>query len=328
MIDPKDLPRVPHATEDGLQEGRPHPALRRYQADYKVVDWAEGLKLLANRRAGKEPRIKGGVDDGSEEMKLKGAVLPDPYSKTKINPKEPVGKEASDHVPTREEVMSMKPGAVEELANRTSKFDPFIPAKEDQEIPDDAVMPDSAPPPRQKPKGRPRRVQPVAAPPPPAVRDDESAAEMARLKSLVASYEERIESLSKELERYSEFSSKRERVEIHAQGFSFSVAAVDVVESMYGIVVFLPLGGDSMTFTPSPMSRVTISCQSRRLTEEVAYTGINFEIPLLNLFGLAFIKRPPVHDDKPAEPVEMDAPKGSLSSLVSLLADGKKPDFA
>lgn len=285
MNDPRDLPRVPHATEDGLQQGRPHPALRRYQANYRVVDWAEGLKLMANRRSGKEPLIKGGVDDGSPEMELKGAVLPDPFSKMRIDPKEPVlpppiagGKRkaptrspgpepnVANPYPSREELLSSKPGSVEGMAGH---LDPFSPSDKDEEIPSNAVMPKFA--------------EPVAAPPAPApVREQDD-----RYDALRARYDSEVE----RARPVSEYLSGRMRVEIELDSMSFSLSVVDVIESSYGVVVLMPSGGDSMTFMPRPMSNARVSCQKKGVSADVAYMGVSFEIEPLGLLGLAFVKR-------------------------------------
>ena len=359
MIDPKTLRRTPHATEDGLQEGRPHPALRRYQADYKVVDWSEGLKLLGQRRKGEVPPIKGGVDDGSEEMELKDAVLPDPFSKMHINPKEPIHKKetpkpapkpAPNHrstMPTREDLMKMKPGSVEDTLDKKSmdefkaeapshepdgrNFDPFKPSMSDEEIPPDAVMPGG------------NRIQ--EAPPRPDTRDLEREMILdAKVSDLGRRLQEayaRIDALQSELDVYRAYLDGRMRVELQMSGMSFSISAVDVVESAFGVVVLLPMKGDSMTFTPALGADAIISCQKKGILANAAYTGTSFELESFGLFGLSFMKRPtsegtvqrlggnlPGGREEKVEdhsrgtvppPAERPAGRDSLSSLVSRL---------
>jgi hypothetical protein len=306
MIDPKLLRRTPHATEDGLQEGRPHPALRRYQADYKVVDWSEGLKLLGQRRKGTIPPIKGGVDDGSEEMELKDAVLPDPFSKMHINPKEPIHKKEAtkpakpaSSMPTREQLMSMKPGSVEGTLDKDAmarfatvpgdresghlaNFDPFNPSTSDVEVPPDAVMPGGG--------------RPVDAPPRPDTRDREREIALdSRVADLGRKLQEayaRIDLLQSELDVYRAYLDGRMRVELQMSGMSFSIPAVDVVESAFGVVVLLPMKGDSMTFTPALGADAVISCQKKGIMADAAYTGTSFELEAFGLFGLSFMKRP------------------------------------
>jgi hypothetical protein len=314
MIDPKTLRRTPHATEDGLQEGRPHPALRRYQADYKVVDWSEGLKLLGQRRKGQVPLIKGGVDDGSEDMVLKDAVLPDPFSKMHINPKEPIHKKESSKpspkpaqkpkstMPTREDLMKMRPGSVEDVLDKKAmedfkidapepdrkNFDPFNPSTSDETIPTDAVMP-----------GRDRLPD---APPRPDTRQDHERvafmeAKVADLNRRLEDAYERIGLLQGELDVYRTYLDGRMRVELQMSGMSFSISAVDVVESAFGVVVLLPMKGDSMTFTPALGADAVISCQKKGIVANAAYTGTSFELEAFGLFGLSFMKRPTSGDN-------------------------------
>lgn len=296
-MDPKDLPRVPKATENGLQVGRPHPALRRYQANYRVVDWTEGLKLMAARRSGSEPTIKGGVDDNSPEMELEGTVLPDPYAKMQIDPKRPVGKPprpvptakeaespvaGSPAVPSREDVMKMAPGSVEAFAGR---FDPFSSSNSvDEEIPKDAVMPGKpvqAPP---DPEERKQAEVPVSGP---------DIQEVVSLRVAVDRLSSENARLNAMVRKYDGYLSSRVRVNVQLDAMSFGVSAVDVIESPYGAVVLLPLDGSSMTFTPAPMSPAVISCSERGLSLDVAFSGTGFDIPALGLSGLVFVKRPP-----------------------------------
>lgn len=320
MIDPKSLRRTPHATEDGLQEGRPHPALRRYQADYRVVDWTEGMKLLGQRRKGDVPPIKGGVDDGSKEMTLEGAVLPDPFSKMHINPKAPIrrspdpgsgrGPLAVSGVPTREELLRSRPGSVESVPDGKAmkefgyeppahepdarNLDPFKPSMSEETVPPDVVMPNHD----RRGQSSPAAASEPRSPEPPAG----AMADGARLASLEARSSDlegrlreayaTIDSLRGELDRYRGYLERRVRVELQVSGMSFSVPAVDVVESQFGVVVLLPMKGDSMTFTPSVGADSTISCQQRGIRAEAAYTGTSFELEEFGLLGLAFMKRP------------------------------------
>lgn len=355
MIDPKTLRRTPHATEDGLQEGRPHPALRRYQADYKVVDWSEGLKLLGQRRKGEVPPIRGGVDDGSDDMVLKDAVLPDPFSKMHINPKEPIHKKEAPKpapkpkstMPTREDLMKMKPGSVEDTLDRKAmeefraeppahepdgmNFDPFKPSLSDEEIPPDAVMPGGD------------RIQ-EAPPRPDTIDREREVALAAKVEDLGRKLQQayaHIDALQSELDAYNSYLDGRVRVELQMSGMAFSVSAVDVVESAFGVVVLLPMKGDSMTFTPALGADAVISCQKKGILADAAYTGTSFELEAFGLFGLSFMKRPTsegnvqrrggnlpsgreekVEDPGRGEvppPVERPAARDSLSSLVSRL---------
>lgn len=310
-MDPKELPRVPKATENGLQEGRPHPALRRYQANYRAVDWTEGLKLMAARRSGEEPAIKGGVDDNSPEMELENTVLPDPYAKMQIDPKKPVSKPkpkaakpkpapatrpeaASSDDPTgknsgpnatnpylsRDQVMKMAPGSVEAFAGR---FDPFSSSNSvDEEIPPDAVMP-----------GR-----PVKAPPAPEERRQAEVPapdiqELVDLRVRADRLFAENQALNARIRKHDEYLSQRTRVQVQLDAMSFGVSAVDVIESPYGIVVLLPLDGNSMTFKPAPMSPAVIACPERGLSFDVAFSGTSFDVPALGVSGLVFVKRPP-----------------------------------
>lgn len=304
--DPRGMPRVPHATEDGLQEGRPHPALRRYQAQYKVVDWTDGLKLMAKRRSGEIPHIKGGVDDGSEEMVLKGAGIPDPYSKMRINPKAPLEREeprkeetGRASFPTREQLLSSRPGSVEDMVPAppapSSRLDPFSPSGDDPAIPADAVMPSGMPAVASLPRAQALVTQPASTAP---RRDDGLAALCARLQGDLDAERARSASLERALSEASsrrgppEYASRRMRVELSVNDLMFGLSAVDVIESMYGVTVLLPLGGDGVTFVPPPGALTKISCQKKGIFADTAFTGASFELDELGLFGLSFMKKP------------------------------------
>jgi hypothetical protein len=260
------------------------------------------------------------VDDGSKEMALEGAVLPDPFSKMHINPKEPIrrspdpgsgrGPSAGSGAPTREELLRSRPGSVESMPDGKAmrefgyeppahepdarNLDPFKPSMSEETVPPDVVMPDH---------GRRGRVSPAAAPAPRSTEPPvEAMAGGARLASLEARSSElegrlreayaTIDSLRGELDRYRGYLDRRVRVELQVSGMSFSVPAVDVVESQFGVVVLLPMKGDSMTFTPSVGADSTIFCQQRGIRAEAAYTGTSFEMEEFGLLGLAFMKRP------------------------------------
>ena len=79
-------PRTPKATADGLQEGRPHPQLRKYAAHYDKVDYATAMMRLQMRRSGEMPLIKGGVDDGSPEMEVSDSLF-DNEGRVVVDPK-------------------------------------------------------------------------------------------------------------------------------------------------------------------------------------------------------------------------------------------------
>lgn len=311
----RSVKRVPHATEDGLQEGRPHPALRRYQADYGVVDWTEGIKLLGQRRRGDVPPIKGGVDDGSKEMVLEGAVLPDPYSKMHIDPKAPIrtkearagaaAPSAARGPVSRETAMSFLPGEAEAMVPRS--YDPFTPASDahEQDIPPDAVMP-PRPPRKADPESR------MRAPGSGVPRTGDRAAES--YESEIASLRRKVEALSARVAAIDAYLSGRTMVDLGLAGMSVSVPAVDVIESDMGVVLLLPYGGDSMTFVPSVGAEASVRCRDRGVSARAVYTGTRFELPAFGIVGLAFMK-----DPSSAGPSDAGRKEG-ISGLVSMLS--------
>lgn len=329
--DPRDCERVPSATEDGLQDGRPHPALRRYIAHYEAVDLATAAERLRMRRAGQMPKIEGGVDDGRAEMELKEASLPNPFEKMDIDPKLEVGDEGVHAVvreakappgaerapetpaPSLDEmkrrVMSSAPGSVEASVPshdaRNGHYDPFTGSVE-------AFGAPSAPSPHVAPEV-PELVW---------LRGELVAArkELEESRGRAAALQVRLEAAEKAAreapqtpeEPFGAWLKGRKRVSIDMGGMRFSIPAVDLVESAYGVALVLPLSPDSVTFTPRPMSDVVLECDSPASVYDTKYTGVSFELPGAGIMVLTFLKSP----DSAAR---AKARAGSMTDLVGSL---------
>lgn len=327
---------VPKATEDGLQEGRLHPALRQYVANYgEPVDLATALSRAVERKKGLRPRIKGGVDDADPSLAI-DADMPNGMTKTAWNPK---------HAQHRQQEQENKDG-----------YDPE--ERDDQYGQEDA--PTFEPPPRRNrafknfdPFGYP---DPQGYPVPRRHEDDRRAdaydRRMERMEELMmtmmqgmvgrdsrqrmASFpvdhqmvgvearqavnesQEKTASEAAKKSRADAYLSSRTMVGIEMGGMSFTVPAVDVVESAYGVAVLMPTDGNGMMFTPKPMSDVVVTCDRKGMAFQTSYTGVSIPLVELGVNMLVFVKKPPVHAATPS----VDPYNGqSMSELVRKLSN-------
>ena len=324
---------VPKATDDGLQQGRLHPALRQYVANYgEPVDLATALSRAVERKKGLRPRIKGGTDDADPSLAI-DADMPNGMTKTAWNPKHaprpqprpaPAPAPEPEPEPAPEEYDQEEEPAFEPPPRRQRafrNFDPFgYPDPQGYPVPrrsgDDrraeaydsrmermeqlmmtmmqGMMGRSA----QQPQPQHRPVVPEQKP---ELRDK-------------TAYEPANKS------RADAYLSSRTMVGIEMGGMSFTVPVVDVVESAYGVAVLMPTEGNGMMFTPKPMSDVVVTCDRKGMAFQTSYTGVSIPLVELGVNMLVFVKKPPVHTAAPA--MAEDPYNGqSMSDLVRRLAN-------
>ena len=317
---------VPKATEDGLQEGRLHPALRQYVASYgEPVDLATALSRAVERKKGLRPRIKGGVDDADPSLAI-DADMPNGVTKTAWNPKhaqprqqEPEGQdgydpEERDDQDDQEDAPAFEPPPRRQRAFKN--FDPFGPPE-----------PEGYPVPRRSEDDR---------------RADAYDRRMERMEQLMMTMmqgmmgrnvqqtqprpvqeqksepQDKTASEAAKKSRADAYLSSRTMVGIEMGGMSFTVPAVDVVESAYGVAVLMPTDGNGMMFTPKPMSDVVVTCDRKGMAFQTSYTGVSIPLVELGVNMLVFVKKPPVHMAPPAT----DPYNGqSMSDLVRKLSN-------
>lgn len=318
-------PRTPKATADGLQEGRPHPQLRKYAAHYDKVDYATAMMRLQMRRSGEMPLIKGGVDDGSPEMEVsdslfdnEGHVVVDPKagetpqrpSPRPVPPPEPAQARHEEPprrlpppVPTREELLRSAPGSVEASVDVSAdpfvghmqtvpRYDPFSGEKFSGEIPEparDAGLSRL----REENADLKRSVDMMKA----QLMESRGALKPLQdsLQEYRRSYDElkrTAEGLAAELKAAqgpASYLRGRTRVSVSANGMSFSVSAVSMEESRYGVMAVLPVTQDGMTFTPAPLTDVDLEWGGR--AETLSFCT-SFDVDGLGIRALVFFRKP------------------------------------
>jgi len=290
-----EIKRTPKADPiTGGQMGRPHPALRKYAANYEAVSLSEALERLGARKKGEMETIKGGLDDNSKEVELQGpgAELPSANVTSHLDPKgrsyDPfLGKVAEEEVhennetetmdDVRQRLMAARPGSVElELptAKKRKRREPQAPQIDLALVEQFTRMKLEAEMAVEKLKQAREIFAP--APPPPQYRDVEVP-----LKEPVP--EPPKEKVGKT------------RVEISLDAMTFNVAAIDLVQCRFGATLFLPTSSDAMTFVPTVGAPVTITKQGEAPVK-LRFTGVSFQVPGQEMMGLAFVR--PTEDDR------------------------------
>lgn len=283
-----EIKRTPKADPvTGGQMGRPHPALRKYAANYEAVSLSEALERLGARKKGEMETIKGGLDDNSKEVELQGpgAELPSANVTSHLDPKgrsyDPfLGKVAEEEVhennetetmdDVRQRLMAARPGSVElELptAKKRRRREPQAPQIDLALVEQFTRMKLEAEMAVEKLKQAREVFAP--APPPPQYRDVEDT-----MKEPVKQPKEKI---------------GKTRVEISLDSMTFNVSAIDLVQCRFGATLFLPTSSDAMTFVPTVGAPVTITKQGEAPVR-LRFTGVSFQVPGQDMMGLAFVR--------------------------------------
>lgn len=306
-----DVKRTPKADPvTGGQMGRPHPALRKYAANYEAVSLGEALERLGARKNGQLEAIKGGLDDNSKEVELQGpgAELPSANVTSHLDPKgsrsyDPfIGKVAEEEVHENHEtetmddvrlrLMGARPGSVEEevptAKKRKRRTEPQAPQIDFGLVEQFTRMKLEA----EMAVEKLRQAKEVFSPSPPAPQDRDWNMVM----------KEPVPEPPKE-------KSSKVRVEISLEAMTFNVSAIDLVQCRFGATLFLPTSSDAMTFVPTVGAPVTITKQGEAPVR-LKFTGVSFQVPGQEMMGLAFVR--------PAEEKteDRDRPKGKVGDLV------------
>lgn len=289
-VDFKDVKRTPKARDGDLQEGRPHPALRVYGANYgEAVSYEEARDRMAARKKGELPIIKGGIDDNDPALEITDEGLPGPYQashlsnkprKQKPSKSQPQSQPKADPAPDQD---GPNPGgvgrsAIEELMEKVRNMAPGSVGALVQDEPE----PEQEQEPR-KSRTKARRV------------DNSGMREVADalrqvVAGLVAMRSEAAPQVKTEAvnDNGSSVQPQRVRVEVATGQMTFNLPAIDYIRCAGGVAVMLPDSGDSMTFVPATGSPAILACQERSARDEVVFTGISFHLKAIGALCLVF----------------------------------------
>jgi len=87
----------------------------------------------------------------------------------------------------------------------------------------------------------------------------------------------------------SAYINKRCRISLELVDGAMSMAAIEVKVSKYGLTILLPLASEGATFIPKPGSEITVTQGEQ--SWDCYFPGIYFEVPELQLLGLAFVRK-------------------------------------
>lgn len=82
--------------------------------------------------------------------------------------------------------------------------------------------------------------------------------------------------------------NKRSRVSFTLENGMYSVPAIDVVASQFGVIILLPAGSQDAIFTPNPGAKLDISWQDKSWS--CYFPGTVFELPELGVMVLTMIR--------------------------------------
>lgn len=269
--DLKDLPRVAHADNGFVPKDRGHPALKQYRKDDKTYSLAEVVARANARIEGELPPIKGGLDDKNPALYGSGSL--GGVGKMKVAQRGAVTEDEIDAIESGRKVEKPiePPPSIEERSKPELLPDDPTAQPMMQPIPIISSTEEIL-------HGRKRRKQAAQQP-----------AQI--VERIIEKPVEKIVEKIVEVEKpspLSKFVERRTRVQIATQETMFSVPAITIVRSMYGLVVILPLSDDSVTFIPRTGSRVKLSSKEIG-TYNATYTGVSFELEELGIMGLCFL---------------------------------------
>ena len=258
----EDYPRVPHANEAGVQEGRGGVLpVKRYRSN-PVVEIEEAMANLTKRKKGLMPLIEGGIDDEDPALYDAGASI------STVGRKMKVAQRAALTDIDVERIKSAADGEAANLGRRTGGV-------EAQADCASGLAPVSGGLSTSSRKPRKTKSQP--------------AVQSTVVERIVEKPVERIVEKPVETE-FSKWRSKRVRVEIATQDTTFNVSAIAAVRSIHGLVVFMPTVGDGMTFVPRAGASVKVRTKDLGIMDTV-YTGVSFDLDELGVMGICFLVR-------------------------------------
>ena len=269
-----DYPRVPHANEAGVQEGRGGVLpVKRYRSN-PVVEIEESMANFTKRKKGLLPLIEGGIDDEDPALYDSGASI------STVGRKMKVAQRAALTDTDVERIKSAADGEAASLGRRTGEMEEAQAVGVRGLTPDSGGLSVSVPQTSKKA----RRGQ-----------KSQSAQQLPVVERIVEKPVEKIVEKPVETE-FSKWRSKRVRVEIATQDTTFNVSAIAAVRSIHGLVVFMPTTGDGMTFVPRAGANVKVRTKDLGIMDTV-YTGVSFDLEELGVMGICFLVRnePPVH---------------------------------
>lgn len=274
----KDLPRVAPADSTLVPKDRGHPALKHYRKDDKTYSLAEVVARANARIEGELPPIPGGLDDTNPALYGKGGL--GGIGKMKPVHRGALTEDQIKRIENGEKPADPKPDA------------PSPPSIEERSKPE-LVSEDDDLSPTQLPSPPERQIQPVVYSTEELLhgRKRSRKQQVQVVERIVERPVEKIVEKVVEVEKPSAakaFLEKRTRVQIATSETMFSIPAITVVPSLYGLVVVLPLRDDSVTFIPKTGSKVRVSCKDLG-TYDTTYTGVSFEIEELGIMGLCFL---------------------------------------
>jgi len=88
---------------------------------------------------------------------------------------------------------------------------------------------------------------------------------------------------------YDKYFNQRNRVTFELDGGSYSLPAIDVIESVYGIMVILPANDSDVTFVPSPGAELVIIYNDKRIA--CFSPGTVFNINELKIIVISLVKK-------------------------------------
>lgn len=274
----KDLPRVASADSTLVPKDRGHPALKHYRKDDKTYSLAEVVARANARIEGELPPIPGGLDDTNPALYGKGGL-------GGIGKMKPVHRGAL----TEDQIKMMENGERPADPKPDAPSPPSIEERSKPELvsEDDDLSPTELPPPPE------RQIQPVVYSTEELLhgRKRSRKQQVQIVERIVERPVEKVVEKVVEVEKPSAakaFLERRTRVQIATSETMFSIPAITVVPSLYGLVVVLPLRDDSVTFIPKTGSKVRVSCKDLG-TYDTTYTGVSFEIEELGIMGLCFL---------------------------------------
>ena len=88
---------------------------------------------------------------------------------------------------------------------------------------------------------------------------------------------------------YDNYFNQRNRVTFELSGGSYSLPAIDMIESSFGVMVILPAGDKDITFIPSPGAELTIIYDDKRIA--CFSPGTVFNVNELAVIVISLVKR-------------------------------------
>lgn len=263
----RTLPRV---DETGRQIGVVPPAERKYRAKYEAVDLATATQRMLDRKKGKMAVIEGGIDDPK--------VAQVPRNRDMLEIAQPA--DDPEQVPAglgmivqqmverqlNQQIASRLPATHAEPAPRPDLSEPVVDGfgnlvtKRQERVP---------------------------------LHDDRGRLVTTRIRDIPAEQPEEPRAYGKPmLAMTSDYLNQRHRVSFTVAGGTYSVPVIDVVASLVGLVILLPVDPSSATFTPSLGSEVTVAFKER--SWDCFFPGVAAIIEPMKVQILTFVFR----DDK------------------------------